>query len=59
MFFNLFRTKIDWLMLNVIKADKEVSGIAKICLEGDEVHKLPKHCFLESPVGEERIGARS
>ena len=37
------RTKIDWLMPTVIKADKLVTGIAQLYHDGDKSHNLPKH----------------
>ena len=43
MIFPNFRTKIDWLMPTVIKADKLVNGIAQLYHDGDKSHNLPKH----------------
>lgn len=38
-----FRTKIDWLMPTVIQADKVVTGVAKLYINGDKIHRLPRH----------------
>jgi hypothetical protein len=37
------RTKIDWLMPNVLQADKIVGGIAKVYHDGDKSRDLKKH----------------
>ena len=42
-FFLCLRTKIDWLMPNLLQTDKIVEGIAKIYHDGDKSKNLKKH----------------
>lgn len=41
--FVFYRTKIDWLMPNMLQADKIVEGIAKVYHDGDTNRNLRKH----------------
>ena len=41
--FLCLRTKIDWLMPNLLQTDKIVEGIAKIYHDGDKSKNLKKH----------------
>ena len=43
MIFLCLRTKIDWLMPNLLQTDKIVEGIAKIYHDGDKSKNRKKH----------------